>query len=163
MTRSFILAASALLAIPAVQAQDQAQAQQQTITRAGTQDAVAGPTQNFTGRARVDPLFGRNAATDAGAAYVTFEPGARSNWHTHPRGQHLIVTAGVGRTQSWGGPVQAIRPGDVVWCPPGVKHWHGAAPNSAMTHISVANFDEGKNVEWLESVTNVQYNALKDD
>ena len=124
---------------------------------------MAGPAQNFTGRARVEPLFGRNDATDAGAAYVTFEPGARSNWHTHPSGQHLVVTAGVGRTQSWGGPVQVIRPGDVIWCPPGVKHWHGAAPNTAMTHISVASFAEGKNVEWLEPVTDAQYSAVEAD
>jgi quercetin dioxygenase-like cupin family protein len=90
---------------------------------------------------------------------VTFEPGSRSAWHTHPAGQRLVVKSGVGLTQEWGKPTQAIRPGDVVWCPPGVKHWHGASPTTAMTHLAVTGTEDGKNVTWMEKVTDEQYNA----
>ena len=129
----------------------------QTITRASTQASIAGPDAYFTGRARVDPLTPANEHINAGVAYVTFEPGARSAWHTHPLGQYLVVTAGVGRTQYEGGAVETIRPGDVIWCPPGVRHWHGAAPDTAMTHLSIAGTRDGKNVEWMEKVTDAQY------
>lgn len=130
----------------------------QTITPAGSQASISGPEQLFTGAARIDPLFPGTDAINASSAYVTFEPGARTAWHTHPRGQHIIVTQGVGLTQEWGKPVQQIRPGDVVWCPPGVKHWHGATPDTAMTHLVVTGQDaEGNNVSWMEKVSDEQY------
>jgi quercetin dioxygenase-like cupin family protein len=125
----------------------------QQITRAGTQASTAGPAEYFTGRARVEPLFPATTHHPASGAYVTFEPGARSAWHTHPAGQRLVVVSGVGRTQEWGQPVQVIRPGDVVWCPPGVKHWHGAAPDTAMTHLAVTGTVDGRSVTWMEKVT----------
>jgi quercetin dioxygenase-like cupin family protein len=104
-----------------------------------------------------DPVFAASVDVPYGAAYVTFEPGARSAWHTHPAGQRLIVTAGVGRTSVWGGPVVEIKAGDAVWCPPGVKHWHGAAPGSAMTHLALTGQKDGQNVQWLEKVSDEQY------
>ena len=128
-------------------------ARAQQITRAGTQASTAGPAEYFTGRARVDPLFPANTHHPVSGAYVTFEPGARSAWHTHPAGQRLVVVSGVGRTQEWGKPVQVIRPGDVVWCPPGVKHWHGAAADTAMTHLAVTGTVDGRSVTWMEKVT----------
>ncbi|MGD8216681.1 (R)-mandelonitrile lyase [Pseudomonas thivervalensis] len=131
----------------------------QQISRAGSQASVAGPADYFTGRVRVDPLFPATDEINASGAYVSFEPGARSAWHTHPAGQRLVVISGVGLTQEWGKPVQQIRPGDVIVCPPGVKHWHGAAPTSAMTHLAVTGTVEGKNVEWLEKVSEEQYGA----
>lgn len=124
---------------------------------AGAQSSLDGGQQNFTGRVRIDPLYPANDDISASGAYVTFEPGARSAWHTHPKGQYLVVTAGVGLTQEWGKAVQVIRPGDVVWCPPGVKHWHGAAPNTAMTHLAVTGVLNGNNVNWLERVSDAQY------
>ncbi|MGJ7514362.1 (R)-mandelonitrile lyase [Pseudomonas baetica] len=133
----------------------------QQISRAGSQASMVGPADYFTGQVRVDPLFPATREINASSAYVTFEPGARSAWHTHPAGQRLVVVAGVGLTQEWGKPVQEILPGDVIVCPPGVKHWHGAAPSSAMTHLAVTGTVEGKNVDWLEKVTDDQYNALK--
>lgn len=129
----------------------------QKITRAGEQASMTGPADYFTGRVRVDPLSSANASINTSAAYVTFEPGARSAWHTHPIGQYLVVTAGVGRTQEWGKPVQELRTGDVVWCPPGVKHWHGAAPSTAMTHMAITGTENGKNVLWMEKVSDEQY------
>lgn len=129
------------------------------IAVAGSQAAVYGSVDNFTGRVRVDPLFTADQAIPISGAYVTFEPGARSAWHRHPAGQRLIVTSGVGLTQREGQPVQIIRPGDVVSCPPGVKHWHGATPGSAMTHLAVTGNVEGKSVEWMEKVTDEQYQA----
>lgn len=131
----------------------------QQIIRAGEQASTFGSGEYFTGRARVDPLFAPNENINASLAYVTFDPGARSAWHTHPAGQRLVVTSGVGITQEWGKPVQIIRPGDVVWCPPGVKHWHGAAPNTAMTHLAMSGYRDGKSVIWMEKVTDDQYNA----
>ncbi len=128
-------------------------ARSQQITRAGTQASTAGPAEYFTGRARVDPLFPANIHQPVSGAFVTFEPGARSAWHTHPAGQRLVVVSGVGRTQEWGKPVQVIRPGDVVWCPPDVKHWHGAAPDTAMTHLAVTGTVDGRSVTWMEKVT----------
>jgi quercetin dioxygenase-like cupin family protein len=102
-------------------------------------------------------LFQANSPSRSSGAFVTFEPGARSAWHTHPLGQILIVTAGSGRVQRWGGPIEEIRPGDVVWTPPGQKHWHGASPRTAMTHIAVQEQVDGKNVEWMEKVSDEQY------
>jgi quercetin dioxygenase-like cupin family protein len=131
--------------------------QAQTIARAGTQPSTKGPADYFTGNVRVDPLFAAKDSAPYSGGAVTFEPGARSAWHTHPTGQHLIVTSGVGWTQQWGGPVVEIREGDVVWCPPGVKHWHGAAPKTAMTHIALTGTLNGKNVEWMEKVSDEQY------
>lgn len=132
---------------------------EQQISRAGSQAAVAGPADYFTGRVRVDPLFAGSDELNASGAYVTFEAGARSAWHTHPAGQRLLVTAGVGLVQEWGKPIQEIHPGDVVVCPPGVKHWHGAAPASGMTHLAVTGSVDGKNVDWLEKVSDEQYHA----
>src|SRR5688572_20013080 len=135
-----------------------AQAQKsQAVTRAGSQPSAKGPAEYFTGNVRVDPLFPANDSTRASGGLVTFEPGARSAWHTHPAGQHLIVTAGVGLTQEWGGPVVEIRAGDVIICPLGVKHWHGASPTSAMTHIALTGTVNGKNVAWMEKVSDEQY------
>lgn len=129
----------------------------QQITRAGTQSSVAGPAATFAGKVRVDPLFPADEEVQASSAYVSFEPGARSAWHTHPAGQRLVVTSGVGLTQEWGKPVQQIHVGDVVVCPAGVKHWHGAAPHSAMTHLAVTGVADGKSVAWLEQVSDDQY------
>jgi quercetin dioxygenase-like cupin family protein len=131
----------------------------QQISRAGSQASVAGPEQFFTGRVRVDPVWPANAHINASGGMVTFEPGARSAWHTHPAGQRLLVVSGVGLTQEWGKPIQEIRAGDTVWCPPGVKHWHGAAPTTAMSHLAVTVTLDGKNVEWMEKVSDEQYNA----
>jgi 4-carboxymuconolactone decarboxylase len=131
----------------------------QQIMRAGSQATSIGSAENFTGNVRVAPLFAGDADINASAAYVTFAPGARSAWHTHPAGQRLVVVSGVGRTQEWGKPVQEIHPGDVVVCPPGVKHWHGAAPASAMTHMAVTGAVDGKTVDWLEKVADAQYDA----
>lgn len=131
----------------------------QTIARAGAVAATLGPPEYFTGQVRVDRLSPATADINASSAYVTFEPGARSAWHTHPKGQYLIVTAGTGLTGQWGKPVQQLRAGDVVWCPPGVKHWHGAAPDSALTHIALTGVDNGKSVEWMEQVSDEQYQA----
>lgn len=131
----------------------------QQISRAGSEASVAGPSDYFTGRVRVDPLFPATDEINASGAYVSFEPGARSAWHTHPAGQRLLVTSGVGLVQEWGKPMQEIRPGDVIVCPPGIKHWHGAAPTSAMTHLAVTGSVDGKSVQWLEKVTDEQYSA----
>lgn len=130
-----------------------------TITRNGSQSSGKGPAEWFTGTVRIDPLFQPKDSTRAAAASVTFEPGARTAWHTHPLGQTLIVTAGCGRVQVEGGPIEEIRPGDVVWFPPGVKHWHGAAPTTALTHIAIQEQLDGKVVDWLEHVTDAQYQA----
>jgi quercetin dioxygenase-like cupin family protein len=127
------------------------------ITRSGSRPGRDGDPAYFTGRVRIEPLFQAPAPARAAAASVTFEPGARTAWHTHPLGQTLIVVAGVGLAQREGGPIEEIRPGDVVWFAPGEKHWHGASPASAMTHIAVHEALDGKSVEWLEPVTDAQY------
>jgi quercetin dioxygenase-like cupin family protein len=132
-------------------------AKEMVIARAGSQASYNGPAQYFTGNARVDPLFSAHSPSTMAGAAVTFEPGARSAWHTHPAGQILIVTAGVGRIQQASGPVLEIRPGDVIWTPPGVKHWHGAAPSTAVTHIAMQESVSGTNVEWMEKVSDEQY------
>ncbi|HQZ63826.1 MAG TPA: carboxymuconolactone decarboxylase family protein [Planctomycetaceae bacterium] len=129
----------------------------QTITKADSQDSITAPSEHFTGKAQVVPHFASNKTTHYSAASVSFEPGARSAWHVHPVGQHIIVTSGLGRTAVWGGPVKEIGVGDVIWCPPGVKHWHGASPNSSMTHLVVTSELDRKNVEWMEKVTDEQY------
>lgn len=129
------------------------------IKRIGAQPSNVGSAQYFTGRVRVDPLFDAPAPARVVGASVTFEPGARTAWHTHPLGQTLIVTAGCGRVQREGGPIDEIRPGDVVWIPPGEKHWHGAGPATGMTHIAIQERLDGKTVEWLEPVSDAQYTA----
>ena len=129
------------------------------IRRGGSQPSGKGPEEYFTGAVRVDPLFTAPEPARAAGAQVTFEPGARTAWHTHPLGQTLIVTSGLGRAQSWGGAVEEIRPGDVLWFAPGEKHWHGASPATAMTHIAIQERLDGKAVEWLEKVSDEQYNA----
>lgn len=127
------------------------------ITRAGSQPSSRGPADWFTGTVRVDPLFQAAAPARVAGAAVTFEPGARTAWHTHPLGQTLLVTSGLGRAQREGGPIEEIRPGDVVWFPPHEKHWHGASPTTAMTHLAIQESLDGTAVEWLEKVTDAQY------
>lgn len=127
------------------------------ITRNGMQPAARGPADNFTGAVRVEQPFRGEAPARVSGGLVTFEPGARSAWHTHPLGQTLIVTHGVGLVQRWGGPIQEIRPGDIVWIPPGEKHWHGASPANAMSHYAITEQLNGKGVDWLEKVTDQQY------
>ena len=129
------------------------------IKRCGSQPSAKGPAEYFTGSVRLDPLFQPPTPARAFGASVTFEPCARTAWHTHPLGQTLIVTAGCGWTQCWGGPIEEIRQGDVVWCPPGAKHWHGATPTTSMSHIAIVEALDGKAVEWMEKVTDEQYYA----
>jgi quercetin dioxygenase-like cupin family protein len=127
------------------------------ITRHGSQPSSKGPAEYFTGTVRIDPLFQAADPARAVGASVTFDPGARTAWHTHPLGQTLIVTSGRGLAQRWGGPIEEIRTGDIVWFPPDEKHWHGAAPTTAMTHIAIQERLGGKAVDWLEKVTDEQY------
>ena len=127
------------------------------IMRSGSQPSRQGPAENFTGSMRVDPLFQATVPARTSGALVTFEPGARSAWHTHPCGQTLIVMSGLGWTQCWGEEKVEIRPGDVITCPPATKHWHGATDKTAMSHIAIQEAKDGKSVEWLEKVTDEQY------
>ena len=129
------------------------------VKRSGTQPSVGGAAEWFTGSVRIDPLHQAPEPARVVAASVTFEPGGRTAWHRHPLGQTLIITAGEGLAQRWGGPVEAIRSGDVVWFPPGEKHWHGASARTAMTHIAIQEHLDGKTVEWLEHVSDEQYDA----
>jgi quercetin dioxygenase-like cupin family protein len=129
------------------------------IKRNGSQPSRKGPAENFTGSVRVDPLFQPEAPARTLGASVTFEPGARTAWHAHALGQILIVTAGCGRVQRWDGPIEEMGPGDVVWIEPGEKHWHGAAPTTAMTHIAVVEQLEGQSTDWMEKVSNEEYSA----
>jgi len=129
------------------------------IKRSGSQPSGQGPADWFTGRVRIDPLFEAPDPARALGASVTFEPGARTAWHTHPLGQILIVTAGSGLAQRWGGPIEEIRPGDVIWFSPNEKHWHGAAPTTAMTHIAIVEQLDGKSADWMEKVSDEQYGA----
>jgi quercetin dioxygenase-like cupin family protein len=129
----------------------------QQISRAGTQAVSDGSAEYFTGRVRVEPVWPSSKEITASGANVSFEPGARSAWHTHPAGQRLVVLSGTGLTQEWGKPIQILQPGDVVWCPPGVKQWHGATANTAMTHLAVTGTLDGKNVDWMEKVTDEEY------
>jgi quercetin dioxygenase-like cupin family protein len=127
------------------------------IKRNGSQPSVEGPADWFTGTVRIDPLFSAQEPSRTGGAYVTFEPGARTAWHAHPLGQTLIVTSGCGRVQRWDGPIAEIRPGDVVHFAPDEKHWHGASPTTAMTHIAIQEYLDGVAAEWMEHVSDEQY------
>jgi quercetin dioxygenase-like cupin family protein len=127
------------------------------ISPNGSRPSAKGAPQYFTGSVLVDPLYAANESTSSTGAVVTFEPGARSTWHTHPAGQYLIVTSGTGWVQEEGGQRREIKPGDVIWTPPGVKHWHGATATNVMSHIAITNMVDGKNVEWMEHVTDEQY------
>ena len=127
------------------------------ITRNGSRPSAKGPEAYFSGSVRVDPVFQVGEPVRLNAGNVTFEPGARTAWHTHPLGQTLVITAGLGWVQIEGGPIEEVRPGDVVWFPPGEKHWHGATPTTAMTHIAVQESLNGKNVDWMEKVSDAQY------
>ena len=129
------------------------------LKRAGSQPSMKGPPEWFTGAVRLDVLNTAPAPARVSCAYVTFEPGARTAWHTHPLGQTLVVTAGCGWTQCEGGPIVEIRPGDVIWCPPGHKHWHGATPTTGMTHIAIQEALDGSFITWMEHVTDEQYLA----
>lgn len=129
------------------------------ITRGGSRPSARGPAEYFTGLVRQDPVIEAPAPARVRAVAVTFEPGARTAWHTHPLGQTLLVTAGLGRAQSWGGPVREIRPGDTLWIPPDEKHWHGAAPDVAMSHLAIHEGLDGSYVSWLEQVSDADYSA----
>ena len=129
------------------------------IKRSGSQPSGKGPAEYFTGTVRIDPLFETQEPARARGANVTFEPGARTAWHSHPLGQTLIVTSGCGWTQSWDGPIETIRPGDVASIPPGEKHWHGATETTAMTHIAIHEYLDGRAVDWMEKVSDEQYQA----
>jgi quercetin dioxygenase-like cupin family protein len=155
--RSLLRTVIAAVTLPLVSARSAKSGGHMEIQRSGSRPSAKGPAEWFTGTVRIDPLFDAPVPARAGGASVTFEPGARTAWHTHPLGQTLIVTAGFGRAQRWGGPVEEIRPGDVVWFPPGEKHWHGASPTTALTHIAIQEKLEGKAVDWLEHVSAEQY------
>jgi quercetin dioxygenase-like cupin family protein len=127
------------------------------IKRSGSQPSRKGPAEYFTGAVRVDPLFQAGDPARVSGGQVTFEPGARTAWHTHPLGQTLLITSGLGWVQHEGGPIEEVRPGDVVWFPAGLKHWHGATPTAAMTHIAITESRDGKNVDWMEKVSDEQY------
>jgi quercetin dioxygenase-like cupin family protein len=170
-TRRRVLAASGGLAALAASGSGPARAYQKLIAsiegrngtmeikRSGSQPSGKGPADYFTGAVRVDPLFEAPEPARVRGASVTFEPGARTAWHTHPLGQTLIITSGSGRTQRWGGPVEEIHPGDVVWFAPGEKHWHGATATTGMTHIAVQEALNGRAVDWMEHVSDEQYRA----
>lgn len=156
-----ITSLAAVLVASQLQANDVKQ--EQNISKVEDRKSVVVKNTDFKeyftgGDVRIDPVYPKSDTKTHSGAYVTFEPGARSNWHTHPKGQHIIVTSGIGYTQVWGGKIETIKAGDVVWCPPGVKHWHGASKDIAMTHFVITEADEdGKNVTWMEAVTNKQY------
>jgi quercetin dioxygenase-like cupin family protein len=137
----------------------QARNETMQITRAGSQASRPGPREYFTGSVRVDPLSQAREPSRVSASYVTFEPAARTAWHTHPLGQTLIITSGLGWVQREGGPIEEVRPGDVVWFPPSLKHWHGASPATAMTHIAITETLDGNNVDWMEKVSDEQYSS----
>ncbi|WGV24158.1 (R)-mandelonitrile lyase [Halotia branconii] len=151
------LLASGFSAVEQAQAPSKNNAQIVEVRRNGSQPSTKGPAKNFTGSVRIDPLFSAREPSRTSGGSVTFEPGARTAWHTHPLGQTLIVTAGSGYVQQWGRPIQEITSGDVVQIPPGVKHWHGATPTTAMTHIAIQEQLDGKNVDWMEKVSDEQY------
>lgn len=131
----------------------------QAITHAGSEPTIKGSAEYFVGDVHVGYLFKPKESAPYSGAYVTFEPGARSFWHTHSAGQHLIITSGTGWTQEWGKQKVEVKAGDVIWCPPGVKHWHGATATTSMTHMAITGLLDGKSVQWLEKVTDEQYNA----
>lgn len=130
------------------------------ITRSGSSPSQKGPADYFTGQVRIDSPFSTTPPARTGGATVTFEPGARTAWHTHPLGQTLLVTSGLGWVQADGGEKQEVRPGDIVWFPPGLKHWHGATAATAMSHIAIAEALDGRTVDWMEKVTDAQYQAM---
>ena len=160
LVKTTLATALSIVAILTVRADDAPEKKDShmEIKRSGSQPSSKGSADWFTGTVRVDPLFDAHDPARTSGGSVTFEPGARSAWHTHPLGQTLIVTAGVGRVQRWGGPVEEIRAGDVIWTPPGEKHWHGAAPTTGMTHIAIQEAMDGKVVNWMEKVSDEQYN-----
>ncbi len=161
--RTFLKTTGAVLASPAIlRAQTGASVTQQqkfnmVIKRTGSEPSVKAPAEYFTGTARIDPLFEAHPPARVNGGSVTFEPGARNAWHTHPLGQILIITAGCGWVQREGGPVEEVYAGDVIWFPPGEKHWHGATPTTAMTHIAIQEQVDGKAVDWMEKVSDDQY------
>jgi quercetin dioxygenase-like cupin family protein len=160
MNRAFIagaLASSVAIAAIAAATTQTTGAGQISVARSGSQPATKGSTDLFTGAVRIDSQFARDEPARVTGATVTFEPGARTAWHTHPLGQTLIVTAGSGRVRQWGGSIQDIKQGDVVWIPPNVKHWHGATATERMTHIAIQERLDGRNVTWMERVTAEQY------
>ena len=164
ITRRHMLAATGSLVLAATEAAAQQTPTAATrsdaamqIARAGSRPSAKGPAEYFTGAVRIDPMFQAGDPARVSGGHVTFEPGARSAWHTHPLGQTLIITFGLGWAQREGGPIEEVRPGDVVSVPAGLRHWHGATPTTAMTHIAITEFRDGKNVEWLEKVTDEQY------
>ena len=157
ITTSFVLIFSLCLANAQTEQRGGKQVQSITIARSGSQPSSQGQAEYFTGSVRIDPLFPVTEPARASAARVTFEPGARTAWHTHPLGQKLIVTAGTGWVQQQSGPVEEIREGDVVLIPPGAKHWHGATATTRMTHIAIQEQLDGKVVEWMEKVSDGQY------
>lgn len=152
---SGVMAAS--MATPVMAAPPSSPDDKVTVARAGSTPSAVGPAEHFTGSVRVDSRFKGTDPARVGGGIVTFEPSARTAWHTHPLGQTLIVVSGVGRVQHWDGPVQEIRPGDVVWIPPGVKHWHGASPTVAMSHVAISESLNGNGVTWMEHVSDEQY------
>jgi quercetin dioxygenase-like cupin family protein len=158
--RSMLVAAAGTAVLAGSAASNPATASRATemeIKRIGSEPSRKGPAEYFTGTVRIDPLFQAPEPARASAGSVTFEPGARTAWHTHPLGQTLIIVSGFGRVQREGGLIEEVRPGDVVWFPPGLKHWHGASPTTAMTHIAIQEMLNGKNVDWLEKVSDEQY------
>lgn len=155
--KSLCVAVITFLSVASLSSAEEAQAVK--VTRIGTQPSAEGPAKNFTGIVRIDSRFQGPSPARVGGATVTFEPGARTAWHTHPLGQTLIVTAGAGLIQHWEGPIQEIRQGDTVWIPPGVKHWHGTSAATAMTHIAIAESLDGKAVTWMEKVSDAQYSS----
>jgi quercetin dioxygenase-like cupin family protein len=136
-----------------------AHAESAQVSPNGSRASAKGSPQYFAGSVVVDPLYAANDSTSSTGGLVTFEPGARSAWHTHPAGQYLIVTSGTGWVQEEGGRKREIKPGDVIWTPPGVKHWHGATATNSMSHIAITNVVDGKNVDWMEQVSEAQYRA----
>jgi quercetin dioxygenase-like cupin family protein len=164
ISRRFLLALAGSVAAIAAKSvaaqmltQTNARSRMMDIKRSGSEPSAKGPAEYFTGSVRVDTLFRPQEPARTSGAYVTFEPGARTAWHTHPLGQTLIITAGFGWVQREGGLIEDIRPGDVVWFPPGEKHWHGATSTNAMTHIAITETLDGKNVDWMEHVSDEQY------
>lgn len=160
LTSMFALVAMPIVALDTYAA-DVASGNAMSIVRNGEQASITGAPTNFVGAARIDPLFPVRTPSRVSAGYVSFQPGARSMWHTHPLGQTLVVTAGSGWVQEAGGEKHSIKPGDVIWTPPGVKHWHGATSSTGMTHMAIQESLDGKNVEWMEPVTAQQYEALR--
>jgi len=163
MTRKSMTRASSVAAAAFVSASSALAGEAITILNSGSQPAVAGPSDRFTGSVRIEDSFKATAPATVGGGTVTFEPGARTAWHTHPLGQTLIVTSGRGLVQMWGGPLREIRSGDTVWIPPGVKHWHGASPKNGMTHIAFSESLGGETVDWLELVTDAQYSSTQSE